>query len=191
MKKILFVFFAFSSVMFAQAQSSSPNKIAWHYVLGINLSDLRIENADNTDLKTGLVTGFAAEIKLAPKLDIQPQFLYSSMGGRNLAGGVTSLRLNYFSLPVLATYQLSQKWSVLAGPQIDVLIQAKEKSADGFEKTTNNFRENSFGLTGGLAVRPARAIGFSARYVYGFNNVATGQRNLQNQGVQVTTSLRL
>lgn len=195
MKKICaFLFLAATLTTAAQAQTTKTKKCSWGLKLGLNGSNIRMENADNSDWKTGLVTGIFVKVKTSDKFSIQPEFLYSSMGGRNLNGGTdNSLRLNYFSVPVLAQYKLNEKLSVFAGPQVDVMITAKTKNSSGsFAKVADNYRENSFNATGGLAFWPLKCFGLSARYIYGFNNISeTAVNEMKNQGVQLTAALKL
>lgn len=175
------------------SQNGSAKKTNWGIKLGLNTSNLRVENAANSKWKGGLVTGVYVNVNVNDRFSIQPEALYSSMGGRELGSAQgTSLRLNYFSVPVLAKYQLAKNVSVLAGPQIDVMIQAKAKGTSGFSKVTDQYKENSFNLTGGAAYQPLKCLGFSLRYIYGLNNVAaTGSQKIKNQGLQLNTALKL
>lgn len=174
-------------------QSQTAKKTTWGLKLGLNSSNLRIEDGENSECKTGLATGVFVNIKAGNKFSIQPEFLYSSMGGKNLnPAGETSLRLNYFSLPLLAKYNVTSKFSVFAGPQIDVMIIAKTKDQDGFDEVTNDFKENSFNATGGVEFWPIKCLGFSGRYIYGVNNILPNDlMKWKNQGVQVMAAIRL
>jgi hypothetical protein len=195
MKKFSFCALLMFALLNAANAQTAPagKKLNWGFKVGLNGSNIRVEDGLNSDWKTGLATGVFFTIKAGNKFTIQPEFLYSSMGGKNLGSAEeTSLRLNYFSLPLLAKYQVTNKLSVVAGPQVDVVINAKSKSNAGFDEVTNNYRENSFNATGGIEVWPAKCLGFSARYIYGLNNIAeTGVAKLKNQGVQVMLAVKL
>ena len=176
----------------AQAQSKQK-KLSWGFKLGLNGSNIRMENGPDSDWKTGLATGVFINIKAGDRFSIQPELLYSSMGGSNLeAADETSLRLNYFSLPILAKYQMTNKLALFAGPQIDVMIIGKSKDRLGFDEVTNDFKENSFNATGGAEFWPTKCLGFSARYIYGFNNILESDViKWKNQGVQLMAAIRL
>ena len=197
MKKFSFLLLGlFSLIVNTEAQTQpqpTQKKLSWGFKLGINGTNLRRENRGDTDWKTGLVTGVYANIKTSNRFSFQPEFLYSSMGGKNFGmGDATSMRLNYFSLPILGKYRLSNKFSVFAGPQIDVMIVAKAKDASGFEELTNDFKENSFNATSGAEFWPTKCLGFSGRYIYGFNNILnTDAVNWKNQGLQLALALKL
>jgi hypothetical protein len=193
MKKIsLFILMASISLTSLHAQTVTRKKPNWGLKVGMNASNIRVEDGMDSRWKTGLATGAFFNIRTGNKFSLQPEFLYSSMGGRNLmTTSETSIRLNYFSVPVLVKYQLSNKFSFVAGPQIDVMIQSKIKSTDGFDTVTDNFRENSFYGTGGVEFWPIKCFGVTGRYMYGLNNIAQiGTAKLKNQGAQVMAALR-
>lgn len=194
MKKFsAFIIGLFTLAAVAQAQTQPTQKrLSWGFKLGMNVSNIRVENGTASDWKSGLATGISVNIKAGNNFSIQLEALYSSMGGRNLQGNETSLRLNYFSLPILAKYRFTNRFSVFAGPQFDVMILAKTKNNDGFDEVTNDFKENSFNATGGIEVWPAKCLGFSARYIYGFNNILeTDVMKWKNQGVQLAATIKL
>jgi hypothetical protein len=197
MKKISFLILIITLVATssqAQEGSITKKKSAWGIKTGVNISNIRTEDGADGDWKTGLATGVFFTIKAGNKFSIQPEFLYSSMGGKSVvANSETSLRLNYFSLPVLAKFQVKNRLAVVVGPQVDVLIQAKTKgSSNQFTKVTDNYRENSFNATAGFEFWPSHCFGLTARYIYGLNNIAAaGSTELKNQGVQIMAAVKL
>ncbi|HEY0041315.1 MAG TPA: porin family protein [Flavisolibacter sp.] len=194
MKKISFfliILIGISASSFAQTTSS--RKFSWGYKIGLNGSNIRIENGENSDWKTGLVTGLFLNFKTSDKMSLQPELLYSSMGGRQVfEPNSSSLRLNYFSIPLLVKYRASNKLSIVGGPQIDMLIQAKSKNSNSqFAKLTDDFNESSFNLTAGAEYMPWKCLGFTLRYIYGLSNIAEdGAMEMKNQGVQLTTAIK-
>ncbi|WP_172623250.1 porin family protein [Flavisolibacter ginsenosidimutans] len=193
MKKFFFfVLPALLAVHSSFSQKATNKKTDWGFVLGLNGSNLRSSGDRYSSWKTGLVSGFFVDIKAAENISVQPQFLYSSMGGKNSNDDASSVRLNYFSLPVLVKYKLTKGFAVFAGPQLDVMIQAKSKTSSGFTKVTDAYKEDSYNLTGGVAFQPLRCLGFSLRYIYGLNNVsAVSSANMKNQGIQLTAAVKL
>jgi hypothetical protein len=194
MKKILFsalLMMSFLPLVMAQ-NNTTAKKFSWGYKIGLNASNIRLEDAADTDWKTGLVTGLFFTIKTGEKLSLQPELLYSSMGGRNALESNSSLRLNYFSIPLLAKYQVCKKWNVIAGPQIDMMIQAKEKnSSNQFTKLTKDFKESSFNVTAGAEFSPLHCTAFALRYIYGFTNIAEfSTMKMKNQAIQLTAAIK-
>jgi len=111
--------------------------------------------------------------------------------------GTNSYRLNYFSIPLLANIKVVKKLSIVAGPEVDFLIQAKTFNSSSSSKSTGDFRDVSFGLTGGFEVWPIHCLGFSARYHHGLSNAADDESSslstmeLKNRAVQLTVALKL
>jgi hypothetical protein len=63
-------------------------------------------------------------------------------------------------------------------------------------KSTNNFNEQSFNLTGGVEFFPGKCLGLSARYIHGLSNAwntssPANTVEFRNQGVQLTAAIRL
>lgn len=202
MKKFFaFILLITATAISVHAQKLTAKKLAWGFKTGINYSNLRVEDGTAYDWKTGLVVGAFFKIRGSHTFSLQPEFLYSSMGGKTGTGNSeTKLRLNYFSIPVLAKYKVAEKLAVVAGPQIDILIGAKTKNKSNmFTGVSDNYREYSFNATGGVEFWPSHCFGLSVRYIYGLTNInpasstttGTNAQNSKNQGVQLTAAIKL
>lgn len=175
----------------AQAQTMTDKKFKWGCKIGMNFSNLRMEN-EGSDWKTGLATGLFFNVRLANKFSLQPELLYSSMGGGQMQfGNESKLRLNYFSIPLLVKYKVLNKLAVVAGPQIDFLINAATKQGESFTKVDANYKDNSTNLTAGFEYWPAKCFGLSTRYIYGLTDITVdGATETKNQGVQLTAAIK-
>ena len=147
-----------------------------------------------TNWKAGINIGFFVAVHLAPKLDLQPEYLFSRMGG-DVKAANTSYRFNYLSMPVLLKYQPHKKIFLLAGPQFDMLIGAK-KSVNGVSTNiTHDTEERSIGFTAGVEYQFIKSLFIGARYVHGFNHIGLGQRSdiqeFKYELVQITAGVRL
>ena len=165
---------------------------------GINFSILRISGSASTGLdakwKTGFVVGAFVKIPVASNFAIQPEFLYSSMGAhlKSTIASEDRYRLNYFSIPVLAKIKICKKLMAVAGPQIDMMIEAKKYNADGYSKVTDDFEDHDLLLTGGLECWPLSSISITARYIHGFTDIdKSSNLVMKNQGVQITLGVKL
>ncbi len=192
------ILFVFTLATTATAQNSTTSKKgSWGFKTGLNISNLRVSNGTDGSWKTGPAAGFFFNIKADHQLSFQPEFLYSSMGGKDLvANSGNSLRLNYFSVPLLLKYRIKNSFSIVAGAQIDVLIAAKTKnSSNQFAKVTDSYKEDSYNGTAGFEFWPTHCLGVTGRYIYGFNNInntsSVGNPELKNQGVQIMVALKL
>lgn len=207
MKKTAFLFLLFA--LFAVTAGAQSKKGGWGFKLGANASNLRVDDAEDAGWKTGLAAGLFFTFNAGKGFALQPEFLYSSMGGKevpNTANAVdgsipgSTLRLNYFSIPLLLKWKAGPV-AVVAGPQLDLLIKGNFKNSnDNFTSNTEDYSETSFNGTAGLELRPVHSLALTARYIYGFSNVnpettnATGGNvmpKLRNQGVQLTLGLKL
>jgi hypothetical protein len=182
-----------SSVLIAQ----KGHHAAFGIKSGINFSTLRISGSASTGLdakwKTGFVVGAFVKIPVASNFAIQPEFLYSSMGAqlKSTSASEDRYRLNYFSIPVLAKIKICKKLMAVAGPQLDMMIQAKKYNADGYSKVTDDFEDHDLLLTGGLECWPLSCISITARYIHGFNDIDKSLNlAMKNQGVQITLGVK-
>lgn len=180
-------------------QTTDPQKVAIGIKTGVNISRMKlngkIPGLMTSNFRTGYVAGAFVNfpIKKSP-FSIQPEFLYSSMGGdlKNEFNYSQNLRLNYFSLPVLIKYQFSKKLAAFAGPQVDAIIYGKENNAYGEFNVTNDVEEFDAYSTWGMEWWPARDIVFNARYMHGFKKVyyTAPEISMNNRGFQLTIGLR-
>jgi hypothetical protein len=201
MRKIFFFLLLISLGVYSNAQTTTTKKRPdWGLRTGLNISKLRVDEGSSADplWKTGFVLGAYFKIKAGNNFAIQPEFQYSSLGGNfDPKSQNPQYRLNYFAIPVLANINVCKNFSAIIGPEIDFLIQGKTRTGGSVVKSTGDFKDASFGLTGGFEYWPAKKIGFSGRYHHGLSRVTDDEsgalRNveLQNQAVQLSIALRL
>ena len=147
----------------------------------------------------GFAAGAFVNLPITTKLFVQPQLMYSIMGGNikdNLNEENNRLqRLYYASIPVLVKYDLNETFALFIGPQADYLFASKQKIDDEFsEDNTSELNNFDFAATAGVEIFPRNEISLQARYIYGFNKVdknLPGTQANYNQGVQLTLSVRL
>lgn len=146
------------------------------------------------------VTGGAfANFPLTNNLFLQPQLMYSIMGGTitdDLNHDFDRRQLLYYaSLPVLLKYSINENFAVFAGPQADFLLAARQKIGNEFEENNSgDLNSIDYAATAGVELFPRNEISLQARYMHGFNKLdknLTGSQANYNQGVQLTVSLRL
>ncbi|QIL77065.1 porin family protein [Hymenobacter sp. HDW8] len=141
--------------------------------------------------KPGFTAGLLVGIRLNEKLAFQQEYLWSRLQGKE-TNSATDYRFDYLSLPVLIRYTVFPRVSLLAGPQFDLLIQAKERTNGQATTTTNDTEERSIGATAGVGVSLLNNVSLSARYTHGLNHIMLKQRSsLQEfkfQSVQVSVA---
>lgn len=151
---------------------------------GVNLSNMDFSKGvpptpTQTNWHTGINLGFLMSVPIINRLYFQPEYLYVQTGGK-VKNSDSSYKFNYLSLPLLVRLQLHDKFSVMAGPQFDILINAKRSVGGTSENITHDTEERSINVVGGLEYHFLSSFSFTARYIRGFNHIGLGQRsNLQ------------
>ncbi|WP_162055515.1 porin family protein [Pontibacter pamirensis] len=178
MRKILllpmFLFFSFTGF----AQIEGPTTVQQNHNLlsgldapnegvgikgGVNFS--RVHGSDKDNLgdvsgHTNFHAGVFAQFALTEFFSIQPEVLYSRTGYER---NDSTFRFNYFDVPVLAVFNISDNFSVHLGPQVGLMIASKE---DGSEIDLGPYNTFSYGAAAGLEGRINR-FRLGARYVHG------------------------
>ena len=184
----------------ASSQITENRKPSLGIKTGVNISKLKLNGKIpgilTSDFRTGFVAGAFVNFPVGKKspFSIQPEFLYSHMGGdvRNDLDERQNLRMNYFSVPVLIKFHFSKKLAAFAGPQVDVLVYAEEGNKFGEFNITNAVEQVDAYSTWGLEWWLSRNIMLNGRYMHGFKKVYTipPEVSMNNRGFQITLGLR-
>lgn len=139
---------------------------------GFPMPSVRVESS----WKSGVAFGFLLRIPLAKNLYLQPEYRYTQRRGTDKSIGM-NYRVDYLSLPVLLTYNLSGRFALVAGPQPELLIQAKAFNSEVDSTITHDVEERSIGVTAGCNFQLYKSLALSSRYFLGLNHVGLGQRS--------------
>ncbi|MFD1469172.1 porin family protein [Hymenobacter caeli] len=204
MKHLLLLFSALYLTVEARAQNPAvhapTHKISFGIKAGFNSSNTDFNRGIpapaapvETAWKPGFVTGFLLQVPIGKRLFLQPEYLYSLMGGKNNTSG-TEYSFGYLSLPVLLKYSLTPRLEIMAGPQFDLLIRATQRVNGSSEDITHDTEERSVGATAGLEFYVMRNLSLAGRYLFGLNHIGIGQRSavteFEFESVQLTTNFR-
>lgn len=122
---------------------------------GFNSTSLRVsfDGTSASESVSGFYVGVFGEFEVSDKLDIQPelQFVNVSEDGENSG---------FLLLPVLAKFNASEDFSVLAGPQLDYLLDEED----------GGLSRLGVGLAAGLAYNIDENFIIDARYSLGLSN---------------------
>src|SRR5690606_18301155 len=185
MKKLFLPVLFFSVVALSSAQESNSFGIKG----GVNFSNLYTEEVDDRNLLFGFNAGLVAVLPFGEFLAIQPEILFSGKGAElkynnAFVEGKAKFRLNYIEVPVLLRVNLTNSFSIQAGPYIAYLIDANVKNETNnelfdFEENldTDDFKKFDYGLSGGVELEFS-PISIGARYNYGVANVGK-ERNFE------------
>jgi hypothetical protein len=166
---------------------------------GINVN--KIDGVSFTDkFKYGYHLGGFAAIGLGKKFGLQPEVLYNQNTLRVdssytnainvFQNGLTNVKLNYISIPILLNYKLVGKFITLqAGPQFGILI---DQNRSLLQNGGDAFKKGDFSMLGGVQIKlgPLRVNG---RYVIGLNNISdlSDGNKWKSQGFQLSAGLAL
>ncbi len=168
MKKLLMLSLAAILVAsFASVSSAQVGPIG--IKAGMNMADIT-GDAENTDMKAGLVVGAFAELNLG-MVNIQPELLYSMKGAKS---DDISNEYNYFEIPVLVKYKLPLPGkltpSVYAGPVFSLLLSAESDGND----IKDQLKNNDIGIIIGAGINmdmSSYVLTFDARYNMGLSDI--------------------
>src|SRR5690606_37981709 len=181
MKKYL-PFFAIVLFVFTNLNAQSAFRLGAK--AGVNFASI---GGDFTNDTRGLVRfhiGGLTEIPLFNNFSIQPEILYSAQGSkrdtRATDGPLVETNLNYINIPVVAKYYFTNNFSIMAGPQVGVLVTAKnEITPSGFggnaEISETDIKDDIRALDVGVGIGAEYRLPFGifaqVRYVFGLSNV--------------------
>lgn len=141
---------------------------------GYNFANLSGDIQQNETL-TAFHVGAFTDFKLRDCLFLQPELMFSvqgsafSYGDDELSESDTDLKISYLNIPVLLSYHYTEKLSFTGGPQIGVLMGAKDSGKD----IIDNVAPYDIALSLGLAYKVYKDIRLSARYNQGFLKVSS------------------
>lgn len=169
----------------AQAQTSNV-----HFGLkaGVNFSKYTGPDAPNNAListlyRTGLSGGVLAEVELSEHFAVQPELLYTLKGTKEIFINTATRyqSLGYLDIPVLLKFKIPH-FFVEAGPQLGVLVHAKQTLESSATIETNNrsdFRTTDLGYAVGLGVQDTNGLLLGVRYNGGLTNIPDNGSSLR------------
>lgn len=145
--------------------------------VGVNFASINGDDTDELDMRTSFHVGVFSELSYSERFSLQPELVYSSQGAKMSEEGFdVSIRLSYINLPIIAKYYLTEGLSLEAGPQFGLLLSAKVKSEFDGESEEEDIKDElndfDFGINFGAGYKLENGINFTARYNYGFTNLA-------------------
>ncbi|HMR93191.1 MAG TPA: porin family protein [Chitinophagaceae bacterium] len=193
MKKI-FLAIAFIStgiIVNAQAKFGAKAGVNFYKFGGEDGGDLPSQK-----MKPGFYLGGFAQLPLADAITIQPELLFSNQGTlQKASGGKVTWNLNYINIPVMVQYNTLSGFYAETGPEVGLLMSAKQKMKMDGESDTNDIKEYlkgvnfSWGL--GIGYRLESGLGIGARYNLGLSNILDSDGKFTNSGFTAGVSFLL
>lgn len=126
---------------------------------------------ETSGTKIGFYAGALAEIGVSESFFVQPEVLFSMLGGADKEDKDNKLDLAYITVPVLAKYKM-EGLSIYLGPQIGYLVSANAKDDEDTEDVKDQFKSTDFSAVVGVGYTLESGLGFDARYQLGLSSVA-------------------
>ncbi len=150
MKKLFPIIFIALFSISANAQDTSFGVVAGYHSLGQKVS---IDVASVTVNTSGFYVGFFADFSISESLNLQPELQFASVSQDGES-------LNELIIPIMFKYAVSEQFSLMAGPQLDFLL----------EDTGDEANALGFGIGFGAAYDISDHVFISSRYALGLNN---------------------
>lgn len=184
MKKILVVSII---AIFGLSYSAKAQNVDFGVKAGLNISNLSGGEPDRNNLLSLHFGGFT-EFKLNEKFSIQPELLYSMQGSE--VENSLKVRLDYLSIPLLAKYFVTKKFSIEAGPQLSFLMKDKVEILSSGDEVETDASSFDFGLSFGFAYDLSPKIFIQTRYNYGITTVSENP-DIKNSVFQLSLGYKL
>ena len=148
---------------------------------GLNISSL---NGDVEGVKSlvGFHVGGFAQVPLAAKFTFQPEVVYSAQGAKE-DGGDGKINLGYINVPLMFKYAIAEKFNVEAGPQIGLLVSAKEKYNGNSDDIKDQLNSVDFSIGLGASYDFTQNLSADVRYNAGVSNIAKESDSKIRNGV--------
>jgi len=195
MKKIIICIISLMSFYEGYAQTSLGIKA------GANASTVFTKNnASGTPFEmnikgpvAGYYIGVFKSIDLVSRIGFRPELILSRKGFRSemphLPNNNTTTRFYYLNLPLLLSYKSTEKFSLLAGPEIGYLLRSSainEENSEAYESFDSK-KKSDVGIALGLNYNLSPGIAVELRYSHGFTRLSPYKSltDMQNRAVQL------
>ena len=140
---------------------------------GVNFSSFTGSDASGSSTLTGFHAGGLVNIPISSMFSIQPELLYSGEGAKETGTSDNKLSLGYINIPVLVQYNSSPDQGIYAetGPQLGILISAKEKDAGVSTDVKSSVKSTAVSWLLGIGYKLSGGVGFGARYAFGLTKI--------------------
>ena len=182
--RLLFILVFLSSL----SLSAQDNPIG--IKIGVNIASLAGDGTENISSALNFQAGLFTEIPLSTDFKIQPELLFSVYGFKdNFESGAT-IRLNYVSLPIMIKWFVSEKFSFDVGPQVGLLVTAKNGTGSQAD-VKPNFYDRDFGVIAGASYAISDVVSASLRYYFGLTDVTSIETKNQNRALQLAFQFKI
>jgi hypothetical protein len=141
---------------------------------GVNVANQKLTGDFDLDTKAkiGFHGGFFVTWMFTEQLGLQPELLFSMLGSKSDEDFFDyAIATNYASIPVLVRFDITEMFSVHAGPQFNFLLSAEEDFGGDALDIKDDFKGTDIGIAVGAEADLPANLGVGLRYVIGISNV--------------------
>ena len=188
LQKLIILFFTVlcSHHFMAQENAAASQDFELGVIGGFGFSNVVGADVSGNGLRLGIHLGGFAEIDLADQFGFRPEVHIISVKGTS-SGGFRSL---YFDFPLMGTYDLDEKLSLMAGFQPSFLLHARVN--DGRGAITGDIRTIDFGAILGAWYKIDEVWSVGGRLSHGILRVgASGDERTYNFNFQLSVGYQI
>lgn len=171
------VFFLITSLLFISVTglyAQDEDKVLYTragFKFGANYANITGDIKD-TDARVRMHLGAVIEFPVSQRFFVQAEVLYSAQGYKFKEEGIENkISLNYLTLPIIAKYYFTDKFSLETGPQIATLANAAESGKDTPDEFFDSFKNFDFSWNLGAGYKLESGLFFQLRYNLGLTNI--------------------
>jgi hypothetical protein len=147
--------------------------------VGFNVASLNVEDGVDFNSIVSAHAGVLVHIHVSPHFAVQPELFLSGQGGES---GNDKIKLYYLNFPVLLEYMVGNGFRLHTGPQLGILVSAKEKIGNVEYDIKDALNTIDFGWEFGASYQfPGSGLGIDARYTLGITDITEGSSDIQNR----------
>ncbi|PJJ75776.1 outer membrane protein with beta-barrel domain [Thermoflavifilum aggregans] len=195
MKRILLT--ASCMAIFATTFAQQATKPGIHLGIKADANLTKIDGQSYTDaFKLNYSLGAYAKLQISRLFALQPELnlVQSTSTVSNNFGDIyndianpdyrKNIRLNYLSIPLLASIGVTNHFFIQVGPQYGILMNDHENL---IQNGKNAFKNGDFSMVGGVWIELPARLNVHARYVIGLSNIndIDNRDNWKSQAIQV------
>jgi hypothetical protein len=153
---------------------------------GVNIANEKYSGDFDTDTKAIVLFhgGVFVTWMFSEKLGLQPEVLFSMQGSEE-DGYDYKVITNYINIPVLVRYNITDMFSVHAGPQFGILLSAEGESNGYKQDLKEYYKTSDIGLAiGAEADDLPLNLGVGVRYILGLSNNAEDDIDYEDASVK-------
>lgn len=192
-----FMKYLFSALFFLGLILPAQAQLSYGVKAGLNVTKISFSNDDfKTSFQPGFHLGGLVNYAFNNRFSVQGEVFYSAEGGKEKhisSGNKGNINMGYIQVPVLARIVFAERFFGLAGPQIGILLSAKEKYGAGQKQDIKEYYKTAdirfpIGIGYELPGSVVSGLSLDLRYNFSFsaiNKTSVGGATLKHQVISL------